>query len=213
MADKVSSAYNQWSATYDQVANKTRDLSAKVLRSQSLPLNGATVIEMGCGTGLNTAYLAVLAGHVTALDFSEGMMAQAKTKVASDRVIFKQCDITQGWPVSDQTADVVVGNLVLEHIADLSPVFAHAFRALKPGGQMFVCELHSAKQMLGKKAVFTDTATGQDVDFPAYFHDVSDYANAALSVGFQIVQMNEWRDDDSNKMEPPRLITFRFVKP
>ncbi len=213
MGDKVASAYNQWSATYDHVANKTRDLSAKVLRAQSLPLHGATIIEMGCGTGINTSYLAEHARQLTALDFSEGMLAQAKAKAISERVTFKQCDITQSWPVSDQSADVIVGNLVLEHIADLSSVFAHAVRALKTGGHMFVCELHSAKQMLGKKAVFTNTATGQEVDFPAYFHDVSDYANAALSAGFQIAAMNEWRDDDSNKLEPPRLVTFRFLKP
>ncbi len=213
MGDKVSTAYNQWSATYDQVANKTRDLSAKVLRAQNLALNGATIIEMGCGTGINTGYLAEYARQLTALDFSDGMLAQAKAKTTSDRVTFKQCDITAAWPVSDHVADLVVGNLVLEHIDNLKPVFIHAFAALKHGGQMFVCELHSAKQMLGKKAVFTDTATGQEVDFPAYFHDVSDYANAALVAGFQVVKMNEWRDNETNKLEPPRLITFLFVKP
>lgn len=212
MADKVSSAYNQWSATYDHVANKTRDLSAKVLRAQNLSLNNARVIEMGCGTGLNTVWLAEHARQLTALDFSDGMLAQAKAKVTAAHVIFKQCDITQQWPVSDEAADLIVGNLVLEHIEGLSPVFAHAFRALKPGGQMFVCELHTAKQLIGKKAVFTD-AEGNEVDFPAYIHDISDYANAALAAGFQIAQINEWRDDDTNKMEPPRLITFRFVKP
>jgi malonyl-CoA O-methyltransferase len=211
VGDRVSDAYNQWSATYDQMANKTRDLSAKILRAQDLPLQDATIIEMGCGTGLNTGYLAEHARQLTALDFSEGMLAQAKAKTTSDRIIFKQCDITGHWPVSNAAADLIVGNLVLEHIEELAPVFSRVFNALKPGGQMFICELHPARQMLGTKAVFTDGA-GQAVDFPAYFHDVSDYVNAALSVGFHIVELSERRDDDANKMEPPRLITLRVIK-
>ncbi|MBL8643210.1 MAG: class I SAM-dependent methyltransferase [Rhodospirillaceae bacterium] len=208
----VSSAYNQWSATYDQVANKTRDLSARVLRTQDLPLKDGHIIEMGCGTGLNTIWLAQQARQLTALDFSEGMLAQAKAKTTATHVTFKPCDITHPWPVDVATADVVVGNLVLEHIKNLSPVFAHASRALKPGGQMFVCELHPAQQRLGKKAVFTDAASGKDVDFPAFLHDVSDYVNGALSAGFQLMRLNEWRDDDADQSQPPRLLTLLLRK-
>jgi len=208
----VASAYNQWSATYDQVENKTRDLSAAILRAHELPIEGADIVEIGCGTGLNTAWLAQHARTVIALDFSEGMLAEARRKITSERVTFKQCDITQAWPVPENGCDVVVSNLVLEHVAALRPVFEQAARVLRKGGLMFVCELHPAKQMLGKKAVFTDAHSGQEVDFPAYLHDVSEYVNQAIACGLRLNHLGEWRDGDAQALTPPRLLTLTLAK-
>jgi len=55
---EVISAYNQWACTYETVENATRDLAAAVLRHYPLPLYDRDVLETGCGTGLNTTYLA-----------------------------------------------------------------------------------------------------------------------------------------------------------
>ncbi|MDX2145229.1 MAG: methyltransferase domain-containing protein [Rhodospirillaceae bacterium] len=210
-AHRIAQAYDAWSPTYDAVENRTRDLSATMLRQMGLPIALADVVEIGCGTGLNTIWLAEHARHVTALDYSEGMLAQARMRVTATHVTFQRCDLTVAWPLRDASADVMVCCLVLEHIARLAPIFAEAARVLRPGGVLYVCELHPARQMLGKQANFTDT-NGRRVDVPAYRHDVSDYVNDALASGLGVSRLDEWRDEGAATSDPPRLLSLTLKK-
>src|SRR5512140_121761 len=78
----VESLYDNWSESYDADPNRTRDLAYRVLRGAGLELAGRDVLELGCGTGGNTAWLAERARSVLALDFSQGMMAVARERIA-----------------------------------------------------------------------------------------------------------------------------------
>ncbi len=194
-------AYEAWAATYDIQVNATRDLDAAVLRGAGLPLEGQAVIEIGAGTGKNTAYLAEHARSVLALDLSPAMLARARERVPGDNVRSAEHDITRSWPAGDGGADIVVGNLVLEHVADLRPVLAEAHRVLRPGGLLFLCELHPYRQLCGAQAQFDDGR--RLVLAEAYPHAVSDYVNAALDVGFDLARLDEWRDAQAGSEHVP----------
>jgi ubiquinone/menaquinone biosynthesis C-methylase UbiE len=56
--DAVCAAYEGWAATYDQMTNPPRDLDAEVLRKIMEGRVGGRVLELGCGTGKNTVWLA-----------------------------------------------------------------------------------------------------------------------------------------------------------
>src|SRR5215813_10659963 len=132
---EVASAYDQWACTYETVENATRDLAATVLRQYPLPMYNRDVLETGCGTGLNTTYLAQQSRSVLAVDGSAGMLAQARSRVTAPQVRLVQCDLQQAWPLAAASIDLVVCFLVLEHIADLSMFFQEAARVLRPGGK------------------------------------------------------------------------------
>ena len=74
----VQEAYNHWSATYDTDENLTRDLDQAVTRDTLADLQCKSILEVGCGTGKNTALLAQIGDRVRALDFSGGMLKRAK---------------------------------------------------------------------------------------------------------------------------------------
>jgi predicted TPR repeat methyltransferase len=145
----VLDAYHAWAATYDSDRNLTRDLDAAVTRRMIDPLPATAILELGCGTGKNTQFLAGRGVPLHSLDFSEAMIAQARAKVAHDHVTFTVTDLTHPWPCTKETLDLIVCNLVLEHIADLSFIFAEAARCLAKGGHFFVSELHPFRQYLG----------------------------------------------------------------
>ena len=205
----VQKSYNQWATTYDTDENFTRDLDGIITRQMLGQRRWQTVLELGCGTGKNTVFLAQLADALTALDFSPDMMAQAQAKVQASQVTFKLADITQTWPTKEQSIDLISCNLILEHIEDLGFIFAEAARSLREGGQFFISELHPFKQYEGGKARFEHNGTTTQI--PAFIHHISDFLNAATENGLTLLSLKEWwHKHDENK--PPRLVSFLFEK-
>ena len=205
----IDEAYSRWAETYDLDVNRTRDLDSEVTRDLLAGRQYESIVELGCGTGKNTVFLAEIGDTVLALDFSEGMLRQAMEKVTTPSVIFKQADLTQRWPCEDDFAGLVICNLVLEHIEDLDPIFNQVSQSLKAGGEFFVSELHPFWQYQGIQANFRNEQETIVID--AFVHHLSDFTEAARKNGFSLKSMKEWwHEEDLNK--PPRLVSFLFEK-
>jgi ubiquinone/menaquinone biosynthesis C-methylase UbiE len=206
----IAAAYNDWAETYDTDLNRTRDLAAEALRQANLDLTGRKVVEVGCGTGRNTAWLAEHAAEIVALDFSDEMLARARDRVNDPRVRFVQHDARAKWPLADSWADVVVAMLILEHIENLETFFAEAARVLRHRGQLFLFELHPMRQLTGGQAQLSNPTTGHRQLVTAFLHDVSEYVNTGLSAGFELERLGEWRDADAPLNSVPRVLSLLF---
>jgi len=132
--------------------------------------------------------------------------------VPAPHVTFREHDIRLPWPAPDGEADLAVGNLVLEHVAELRPVLAEAARVLRPGGVLWLCELHPVRQLRGAAARFATAAGEARVE--AYLHLTEDYVGAALAAGFSLAGLAEPRDPQPPPEGPPlpRLLQMTFVK-
>jgi ubiquinone/menaquinone biosynthesis C-methylase UbiE len=205
----IQNAYNEWSDSYDIDENLTRDLDAEITRQVFGDAHFDSVLEIGCGTGKNTVFLAQIASTIQAVDFSAGMIEKAKQKVRAENVQFSMMDITQPWKFEDAAFDLIICNLVLEHIEDLSFVFSEAARTLRSRGNFFVNELHPFRQYDGKKARFTRKDEKIEVD--AFVHHISDFFRVATQAGLVIVTLEEfWHSADQGKL--PRILSMRFEK-
>ena len=205
----IQQAYSDWSATYDLDRNLTRDLDQAATKNTLGSLHCKSVLELGCGTGKNTALLAEIGERICAIDFSRSMIERAKVKLRLDNVSFAVADITKPWSCESESYDLIVCNLVLEHIRDLSFIFAEAFRVLVTQGRFFLCELHPTRQYEGKQASFR--RNGKMTAIEAFVHHLTDFTDAANDHGFSLQSMREWwHEEDRNK--PPRLVSFMFEK-
>lgn len=205
----IKKAYNSWSEIYDTNKNRTRDLDKVVTR---IVLDGRefdSVLELGCGTGKNTEWLVERASSITAIDFSEGMLAIARGKIKSEKVAWKQADITLDWDVLDGSFDLITCSLTLEHIENLDFIFSQAYAKLKSGGLFFISELHPFKQYAGTKARY-ETENGVE-ELEVYIHHVSEYTDGALLASFQMISLEEWFDEEK-EIGLPRIISFLFQK-
>lgn len=199
----VQKAYDNWSAQYDTNFNRTRDMEALSLRETLNDIAFENCLEIGCGTGKNTAWLLTKAKSVTAVDLSAEMLAKAKEKIDDEKVKFIQSDILQEWGFANDQYDLISFSLVLEHIEDLEPVFEKASKVISPGGNIYIGELHPFKQYSGSKARF-DSDEGVQV-VPCFNHHLSDFVQAANKYGFGIERINEYFDhNDRNTI--PRLL-------
>ena len=203
----IQDAYNKWSEIYDSNENLTRDLDQQVTRNTLANQQFESILEIGCGTGKNTAFLVQIGANVHALDFSQGMIEKAKEKVRAENVRFSVTDLAKRWPCEDGTYDLIICNLVLEHIQNLTHIFSEAARTLRPNGNFFINELHPFKQYLGTKARYEQDE--EIIEVEAFTHHISDFTNAATTSGMKLEKLNEyWHEADQNK--PPRLISFIF---
>lgn len=202
-------AYNEWSQQYDTNNNKTRDLEALAIRRVLQHISFKSVLEIGCGTGKNTEWFAANASYVTAVDFSEGMLAFAKQKIKSTAVQFQQADITQPWKFPNVNYDLISFSLVLEHIQYLDFIFQQANLYLRNDGYIFIGELHPFKQYVGGKARF-ETANGTQI-VPCFNHNISDFIQSAKKYNFSVEDINEHFDDD-DRTSMPRILTLLLQK-
>lgn len=201
-------AYNHWAHSYDTDENKTRDLELAAGQQVLASADFSQVLEIGCGTGKNTTWLAGKATALTAVDFSEEMMNRARQKVTAPHVQFRQADITKPWdfpPVS-----LITFSLVLEHIQDIHFIFAQAASTLQPGGLVYVCELHPYKQLQGSRARFE--REGQTFHLEYFVHHISEYIAAAQESGLHCARLDEWFDSE-DRTTIPRLVSFLFRTP
>ncbi len=204
----VKNAYNSWAPQYDSNQNKTRDLEGIALRDQLKNISFNAVLEIGCGTGKNTQWLAGKAQTITSVDFSYEMLELAKLKVPPGSVKFIKADIMDEWTFGNSSFDLVSFSLVLEHIENLDFIFHETTKSLKPGGYVYIGELHPYKQYTGTKARFA-TEDGTQI-VPCFNHHISDFIRAAKKHGLAMENVEEYFDEDNN--ETPRILALIFIK-
>jgi malonyl-CoA O-methyltransferase len=200
----VRAGYDRWAEVYDHDANPLPALEEPFFRKAAGDVNNRNVLDLGCGTGRHALWLAAAGATVTAVDFSEGMLAAARRKPGADGIRFFQHDIHSPLPFADNEFDLVVSGLVLEHIRELSPFFAEIKRVLKSAGRAVVSAMHPAMFLRGSQARFTDPTTGELVQPGSIPHSISAFVMSATRASFQLTDIEEIAPDDDFAAHYPR---------
>lgn len=107
---------------------------------------GDTVIDLGSGAG-NDCFVARhetgSEGKVIGIDFTPIMIQKARTnadKLGYNNVEFREGDI-DAMPISDNVADVIVSNCVLNLVPNKQKVISEIYRVLKPGGHFSISDV------------------------------------------------------------------------
>ena len=200
----VRERYDRWAAVYDHDANPLPALEEPHVRAAAGDVRDLAVLDLGCGTGRHAVWLARGGARVTAVDFSEGMLAEARRNAAGTAVSFLAHDLHRRLPFADGAFDLVVSGLVLEHLRDLAGFFAEAHRVLRPDGRAVVSAMHPAMFLRGSQARFTDPASGDVVQPGSLPHRLGDFVMAAVDAGFRLDGIGEYAPDAAFAARFPR---------
>ena len=107
---------------------------------------GETILELGCGGGLDTVLLTERVGpqgQVIGVDCASPMLARARTnlqQLGHTNVTFFSVP-AEHLPLADNSVDCVVSNGIFNLSADKDAIFAEVRRVLKPGGRTVNAEI------------------------------------------------------------------------
>lgn len=185
----IRELYQEWSACYDTRPNPLTMAEGKVLRALVGDVRGKKILDLGCGTGRHSIDLAKAGAFVTGVDFSEEMLAVARDKAAGLEARFVEGNL-ESVPLQE-TFDVVVCSLVLNHVENLLPCLLEMSRLLRPDGRIIVTDLRSSFWSPKKKVIplFHGLATD------SFKHTLADYKAATRAAGLCLKQRRGIRFD------------------
>ncbi len=114
------------------------------------PLEGKTLVDIGCGGGLMSEPLARMGAAVTGVDAAEKNIATARIHAATQGVeVQYRATTAEALAAEGLQYDIVVALEIIEHVADVGAFVSALSKLLKPGGLLFVSTLNrTAKSYL-----------------------------------------------------------------
>ena len=111
------------------------------------PVNeGETVLDLGCGAGLDTFLAARRVGpkgRVIGVDMTPEMVRKAegnRQELGIENVEFRQ-DSAEQLSVEEDSVDLVLSNGVINLCPDKERVISEIYRVLHPGGRLYVADI------------------------------------------------------------------------
>jgi SAM-dependent methyltransferase len=144
--DETREAFDSVASDYDGERGNNgaiREMRAEMWRWLDMAFTPASrLLDLGCGTGLDAARMAEAGHHVTALDWSAGMVRRTadrtRSKQLSERVLAVNVGAHELERVPQSGAyDGAYSNLgALNCVPDLGQVAEQCARLLRPGGSL-----------------------------------------------------------------------------
>jgi ubiquinone/menaquinone biosynthesis C-methylase UbiE len=200
LVERVSAVtvYEQVSAGYDAEAGGGLFAADEPVVAEYLAgREPGVALDAACGTGRFAEFLAKCGHRVIGVDSSPDMLAHARQRVPEAEFHVAELD---RLPLPDDSVDVIVCALALDHVAWLDPVLAEFARVLRPGGDLVISDVHYELVTRGS-AMTARGPEGEPRIAPTYRHQLGDYLRSALSLGLQVRGCEEPRATPT--AEPP----------
>lgn len=131
--DRVAPLYDAFENTVNRASYEGTALAVAQMIGP-----GDEVLECACGTGAISAAIASACARLVATDYSDGMLAQARKKLAKrSNVTVEQADIT-ALPYADDSFDVAVAGNVIHLLPDPEQALRELARVVRPGGTIIL---------------------------------------------------------------------------
>lgn len=174
----------EWEKSYKKGAHWERGPSRNMVEFAKYLKKGDKVLDLGCGSGRDSIFLANQRFEVWGIDISKEAIRKAKEKFQSENLHFLVAE-AENLPFTDEFFDVIYSGWVLQSIP-LKKAYSEILRVLKKEGIAFLAFLLNTK-IIG---------SGKIKEFHKKEDILSNYKN------FRIIRQNEFKTEDFEDEEP-----------
>ncbi len=130
--------FDKRAAKYDGFEGRVSRRFYSLLLAQISVKSGATVLDVGCGTGTMLRKMADTYGASGyGIDMEENMINEARQKCPEMDIRVSSCGDT---PFADLTFDAITACMAYHHFADKKGFAREAARILKPSGCLYIAD-------------------------------------------------------------------------
>jgi SAM-dependent methyltransferase len=185
----VRTGYGEWVASYEDTVEDAMDVALlDELREVPWSSVGA-VADLGCGTGRTATWMREHGvGVIDGVDLTPEMLEVARGRGVYRRLVEGDVSATG---LDSEGYDLVMTCLVDEHLAEIEPLYAEAFRLARPDGTFVLVGFHPHFIMAAGMPTHFDSASGEPVAIDTYVHLLSEHVTAGLAAGWRLVEMRE----------------------
>lgn len=184
----VGEGFRRWAEVYDQIPNPVLALEERLLAPQLADVGGCRVVDVGCGTGRWLARLAPGgAKALVGIDSSAEMLRRAQRKLCG-ALSLAQSTCT-AIPLQDACADIILCSFTIGYTDRLGDVARELARICKPGGHVYVSELHPDTHARGWRRGFRHA--GQEIEVANVAHSVAKMTSMFSLYPLDIVDIQE----------------------
>jgi len=176
-------------------------------------VQGMSVLDAGCGTGLNSEWLLEHGAEVVGVDVSPAMLNFGQLRLGT-RCKLHLADLR--YPLdflAEESFDLVFSSLVLHYLEDWSVPLAEFYRVLCPNGLFVFSTGHPFAEFTyhSQGAYFDVELThmlwrgfgGDPVDVPFYRRPLSSITEALWEAGFMLERLIEPRPTEEFRQADP----------
>ncbi|MEV0252138.1 class I SAM-dependent methyltransferase [Nocardia sp. NPDC050712] len=203
----VATGYDGWAPTYERTVLDVMDLALLDRLRHPGWAQVRRAADLGCGTGRTGDWLRRHGvTDIDGVDVSAGMLERARERGA--HTTLAQADVRDTGLVSG-AYDLVIASLIDEHLPDLGPFYAEAWRLAAPGGTCVMVSFHPQFIMVtGMPTHYTPDA-GEPVAISTHLHLLSEHMTAALNAGWVLTEITEGLVDDAWLAAKPKWAELR----
>ncbi|MEU2032251.1 class I SAM-dependent DNA methyltransferase [Nocardia amamiensis] len=202
----VATGYDGWAPTYEQTVLDEMDLALLArLRLDFGDVRRAA--DLGCGSGRTGGWLREHGvTHIDGVDVSQGMLALAAERGAHTTLTHADVRAT-GLP--DGAYDLVIASLIDEHLPELAPFYAEAWRLAAPGARFVSVSYHPQFIMVSGMPTHYTGVSGEPVAIDTHLHLISEHLSAGLAAGWVLSEVAEALIDDAWLALKPKWAALR----
>ena len=183
--------YRIWAPSYSKCSNYIVYVERRHTeqRLPNLDISG-DVLDVGCGTGLNIRLLSGKSARLYAIDPVYEMIKRAIQETDDIPVSFA---IARGEeiPFPEESFDVIICTLVVDHIQDIERLIAALSRVSRPKAKLFITDVNASFEFAGRRCAEFYDCEGKQRQIQVWQHMIPEVHKTLLKYGFTAPEISK----------------------